>query len=58
MTDTEWLVQKAKLEGLRSQERLYRGFVIPDDIPRDWPDDAYSGVASLESVQGDRPARP
>jgi len=58
MTDAQWKVQLEYLEKLRSQTRLYRGCVVPAVIPRDWPDDAYSGVAALESSQADRPAQP
>lgn len=58
MTDEQWTAQLAYLERLRTQGRLYRGFVVPGRIPRDWPDDSYGGVANLNSPQSDRPGPP
>jgi len=47
--------QLAYLEKLRAEGRLYMSFVVPSNIPDCWPNDAYSGNASLEPDQVDRP---
>ena len=55
MASANWPLQKAYLEQLRTQGRTYQGYVIPDVIPDDWPDDTYSGDATLTPEQADRP---
>jgi len=55
VTNAQWDVHVITLERYRSQGRLYRGFVIPSSIPKDWPDEEYSGVASLTDDQSGRP---
>ena len=54
MASPGWTEQKVYLERLRLEQRLYQGNVIPDKIPVDWPDDTYSGDATLTPKQADR----
>jgi len=53
-----WPEQEIYLEKLRTEGRLYRGYVIPAVIPINWPDDVYSGPAKMEPDQADRPGPP
>jgi len=54
MASTNWAQQKVYLERLRTEQRLYQGNVIPDKVPVDWPNDTYSGDATLQPKQADR----